>query len=41
MEGRCCEQEYTKDLGVAVGRGYFKQGNLWAEGMEWHWQGLY
>lgn len=30
MDGRCCEQGYAKDLGVAVGWGYFKQGMLWA-----------
>lgn len=30
MEGRCCEQGYARDLGVAVGRGYFKQEMLWA-----------
>lgn len=41
MEGRCCEQGYARDLGVAVGRGYFKQEMLWAEEMEWHWQELY
>lgn len=52
MEGRCCEQGYARDLGIAMSRGYFKQGILWAgrcrghgdavgRGMEWHGQGLY
>lgn len=52
MEGRCCEQGYARDLGIATSREYFKQGILWAgrcrghgdavgRGMEWHGQGLY
>lgn len=46
MEGRCCKQGYARDLGVAVGRGYFKQEMLWAGRCHGHvgrghWQGLY